>query len=151
MLVSCSPNQSVPTTTTTQITIATLPTTVAPINYGSDCNGIALDEIVRLDDLVTAADGKWYEEQQNWSDNRWDIYSAYTSSYRDLRSYIRTLDIPLVSTEQKKYIDAIQDLLSAGNRYMESDGEDLSVNDYLIPLSDARTDFYNAIWESCDR
>jgi hypothetical protein len=72
-------------------------------------------------------------------------------AYMELRSYIRTLDIPLISAEQRNFVDAIQDFVDAKNRYMESGRQDLSVNDYLIPLDDAGDDFYNAMWDVCSR
>jgi hypothetical protein len=139
------------TTVAPTTTIKVVKTTVAPINYGSDCNTGTLGEINRLAEEVIATRGKWEEDQDKSHDKRWDAAKAYTGAYRDLRSYIRTLDIPLVSTEQRNYVDALQDFLDAFNRYMESGRQDLSVNDYLIPLDDAETDFFDAMWETCSR
>ena len=80
-----------------------------------------------------------------------DAHYALTDAYRDLRSYYRNLDIPLIETEQQNLVDAIQDYVDALNRYLESDGRDLSVNDYIIPLSDAEADFGKAKNDICER
>ena len=81
----------------------------------------------------------------------WRRIYALTDAYRDFRSFIRNLDIPFASAQQRKFVDAIQDYVDALNRYLESDGKDLSVNDYLIPLSDAESDFNNAFLGTCQR
>jgi len=139
------------TTVAPTTTIKVVKTTVAPINYGSDCNTDTLGEINRLVEEVNAAIDKWQEDKDKGHDAVWEAHSTLMGAYRDLRSYIRTLDIPLVSAEQRNYVDALQDFLDAKNRYMESGRQDLSVNDYLIPLDDAETDFFDAMWETCSR
>jgi hypothetical protein len=54
-----------------------------------------------------------------------------------------------VSAEQKKIVDALQDYVEAFNHYWESGRQDLSVNDYLIPLTDATDDFLSAMGDIC--
>lgn len=147
-LNACGGNTTVATTTTT---IKPKPTTVAPIDYGSDCNTDTLVEIERLAEELGIARDKWEEDNDKSRDKAWEALSAYSDAYKNLRSYIRTLDIPLISAEQKNFVDAIQDYVDGKNRYWESGRQDLSVNDYLIPLSDAGTDFYNAMWDICSR
>lgn len=149
VLVSCSSNQSVPTTTTPTTTIKPKPTTVAPIDYGSDCKQSTYDEIIRLGDAIVVTKDKWEEDQDKSYDIAQEAYLANSTAMRDLRSYIRTLDIPLVSAEQKKIVDALQDYVEAFNHYWESGRQDLSVNDYLIPLTDATDDFLSAMGDIC--
>jgi hypothetical protein len=138
--------KSVPSTTTT---IKPKPTTVAPIDYGSDCKGTTYDEIGRLVDAIVDARAKWEEDKEKSYDVSENAFFAVIGASRDLRSYIRSLDIPFASAEQKNFVDAIQDYVDALNQYWESDREDLSVNDYLIPLTDATTDFFDAIGDIC--
>ena len=148
VLVSCSSTQSIPTTTTT---IKSELTTVAPIDYGNDCKRTSIDEVIRLGDARNIASDKWDEDQDKSHQIAQEAFFAHTSAWTALRSYVRTLDIPLVSAEQRNYVNAIQDYVAARNQYWESDREDLSVNDYLIPLSDAATDFLMALGDICNR
>ena len=134
--------KSVPATT---ITIKPKPITVAPTDFGSDCKQTTYEEVTRLIDVVVSAADKWAEDQNKSYDIAQEAFYANLSALRDLRSHIRTLDIPFSSAEQRNYVDAIQDYVDAGNQYWESDREDLSVNDYLIPLRDATTDFLKAM------
>ena len=138
--------KSVPTTTTT---IKPKPITVAPIDYGSDCKGTTYDEIDRLFGAIRDTRAKWEEDKEKSYDIAENAFFAVNGASRDLRSYIRSLDIPFASAEQKNFVDAIQDYVDALNQYWESDREDLSVNDYLIPLTDATTDFFDAIGDIC--
>ena len=147
-LNACGGNTTVATTTTT---IKPKPTTVAPIDYGSDCNTDTLYEIIRLKEELTIAYDKWVEDKDKSYERALEADNAYIVAYKNLRSYVRTLDIPLISAEQKNFVDAIQDYVDGKNRYWESGRQDLSVNDYLIPLSDATADFYNAMWDVCSR
>jgi hypothetical protein len=148
LLISCSSVQSVPTTTTTT-TVKPKGTTVAPIDYGNDCKRATYDEVIRLGEAVIVAKDKWEEEQDKSYDIAQEAFFANMSALREWRSYIRTLDIPLVSVEQRNVVDAIQDYVDAMNQYWESDREDLSLNDYLIPLTDAMSDFFSALRDTC--
>lgn len=147
VLVSCSSTQSVPVTTTT----TTPPATVTPIDYGSDCNTNTLVEIDRLGDGVRISLGKWEADKDKSYDIALEAHTAYMNASLTLRSYIRTLDIPFVNYEQWNYVEIIKDFVDASREYWESGRNNLSVNDYLIPLDDAATDFYNAMWDICDR
>ena len=153
VLVSCSSTQVVSTTTSTTISTTTStttpPTTVAPIDYGSDCETVTYDEIIRLAAVIEFAQGKLEEDRNKSRSKMVTAHYAVMDSYRNLRSYIRKLDIPLLSREQGNWVDAIQDYVDGLNRYLESDGLDLSVNNSLIPLNDAMTDFVDAFWEFC--
>ena len=153
VLVSCSSTQVVSTTTSsstsTTTSTTTPPTTVAAIDYGSDCETVTYDEIVRLATVIEIAQGKLEVDRNKSRSKMVTAHYAVMDSYRNLRSYIRKLDIPLLSREQRNWVDAIQDYVDGLNRYLESDGSDLSVNNYLIPLNDAMTDFVDAFWEYC--
>jgi hypothetical protein len=155
VLVSCSSTQVVSTTTssttstTTSTSTTTPPKTVAPIDYGSDCETVTYDEIIRLAAVIDFAQGKLEEDRNKSRSKMVTAHYAVMESYRNLRSYIRKLDIPLLSREQRNWVDAIQDYVDGLNRYLESDGLDLSVNNSLIPLNDAMTDFVDAFWEFC--
>jgi len=146
-LSACGDNATVAPTTTIKV----VKTTAAPIDYGSDCNVDTLREIIRLREELTIAYDKWAEDKDKSFERALEADNAYIVAYKNLRSYIRTLDIPLISAEQKNFVDAIQDYVDAKNRYWESGRQDLSVNDYLIPLSDAGTDFSNAIVKTCNK
>jgi hypothetical protein len=140
--------KSVPTTTTT---IKPKPITVAPIDFGSDCNSATLEEILRLVEEIETTRVKFDEDRDKSDELFWDAGKASLEAWRELRSYVRTLDIPLLDTQQRNYVDAMQDFISALNRYLESDGTDMGINDELLSLDDAETDFFDAVWESCDR
>ena len=104
-----------------------------------------------MSDEIVIANEKWQEDKDKSYDIAWEAHKAQIGAITEFRSYVRALDIPLLSTEQRNYVDAIRDFVDAKNRYMESESEDLSVNDYIIPLDDAATDFNNAMWDICDR
>lgn len=134
--------KGVPATT---ITIKPKPITVAPTDFGSDCKRTTYDEVTRLLDARGIAYDKFEEDQDKSTDIAQEAFFAFQRALTDLRSYIRSLDIPFSSAEQRNYVDAIQDYVDAGNQYWESGGQDLSVNDYRIPLGDATTDFLSAM------
>ena len=144
VLASCSSTQSVPTTTTPPTTNPTPPTTVAPIDYGSDCTDEKLTESARLLARTKNAQDDFDDNSNKSRSEMLDASNAYMESYRNLRSFVRNLDIPLLIAEQRNLVDAIQDYVDAFNRFLESDGRDLSVNDYIIPLEDAIVDFNKA-------
>ena len=152
VLVSCSSTQSVQTTTTTT-TIKPNPTTVAQIDYGSDCKlGVASrDTFITLSAEAFAFQYKYDEDRTKSPSEMLEAHYALTDAYRDLRSHVRNLEMPLLDTEQRNLVDAIQDYVDGLNRFLESDGRDLSVNDYVIPLSDATADFNKAFYEICTR
>jgi hypothetical protein len=70
---------------------------------------------------------------------------------KELRTYVRRLDLPTMSVVQSELVDAIENFLNAYNTYWESGKKNLSVNDYLIPLSDARLDFLDAWMSDCTK
>jgi len=120
--------------------------TVTTINYGTDCNRTVSTEIVRLTTLV--------KEARSDSNGGLNVptrsqYLAIVSSFENLRSYIRSLDIPIVATQQVVYVNVIDQYLDAFNIYWQSGKQDLSVNNYKRDLSDAATDFGNAFTTLC--
>ena len=128
-----------PTTTTT------VAVTTTTINYGKDCNSTVDAELQELFDELSVA---WKDatDGANAVPTRSE-YSAKHKAMRALRSYIRSLDIPLLSDEQQVFAQVMQDYINAYNKYWESGKRDLSVNDYLIPFGDAEDDFTSA-WNS---
>lgn len=131
-----------PTTTTTTTSVVVTTTTV---NYGKDCNS-TVDAVLQIlfDELSVA--WKNATDATNGIPTRSE-YNAKHGAMRALRSYIRSLDIPLLSNEQEVFTQVMQDYINAYNKYWESGKRDLSVNDYLIPYSDAENDFISA-WNS---
>jgi hypothetical protein len=121
-------------------------TTITTINYGTDCNRTVSTEIVRLTNLVKET--RSYTNSDLYVPTR-SQYVAIVSSLEDLRSYIRSLNIPLVLTEQTIYVNVIDQYLDALNLYWESGKRDLSVNNYKRDLLDAGTDFGNAFTTLC--
>ena len=123
-------------------------TTTTTISYGKDCNRVVADKLSLLADDVEVA---WKNATSNATSGvpSRSKYVAKVSALRDLRSYVRTLDIPTVSIEQSVFVNVIDEYLDAYNTYWESGKRDLSVNNYINDMSDASSDFYRAFWEVC--
>jgi hypothetical protein len=150
VLMSCSSNQSAPTTSTPTTTTPTPPTTVVPIDYGGDCTEEnRTDYVILVAQTANARDNLDDNSNKSLSEVL-ESYNAYMESYRNLRSFIRNLDIPFADAERKIYVDIIQDYVDALNQFLESDFNNLSFNDVLIPLSDAQADFYT-LFRKCFR
>lgn len=115
-------------------------TTTTTISYGKDCNKVVEAEMQRLRDVLTVA---WDKATTDGVPTR-EEYTAKHRAMNKLRSYVRSLDIPTLTTEQNVYVDAMENYLIAYNRYWESGKRDLSVNDYIIPFTDAEDDFATA-------
>ena len=154
VLMSCSSGQTVSTTTTTTTTTTTAPkpkpTMVAPIDYGSDCTEENGTEYVILSARAANARDNLDDNSNKSRSEVLESYNAYMESYRNLRSFIRNLDIPFADAERKILVDIIQDYVDALNQFLESDFNNLSFNDVLIPLSDAQADFYT-LFKKCVR
>lgn len=118
-------------------------TTTTTISYGKDCNKVVADKLSLFADDVEVA---WKNASGVPSRSE---YVAKVSVLRDLRSYVRTLDIPTVSIQQSVFVNVIDEYLDAYNTYWESGKRDLSVNDYITDMTDASSDFYRAFWETC--
>ena len=117
--------------------------TVTTINYGTDCKVSSVRELNRLIDV-----------QEQISSNRGSVptteeWNDETAAMEAVRSYVRALDIPLLSDYQFKYVNAIYDFLVAYNAYIESGKTDLTLNDYAIPYNDSEYDFQKAFREMC--
>ena len=120
-------------------------TTTTTISYGKDCNKVVDAEMQRLRDVLTVA---WDKRSGNGGTATNKEAQARSKAMRELRSYIRSLDLPTLFIEQNNFVDAMEKYLVAFNRYIESDKKDLSVNDYIIPFTDAEDDFaiaWNAV------
>ena len=112
-------------------------------NYGSDCN------VDGAFGLTTRID---------WQEYIGDLSSGYPSAGQfgaewkaisDVRSYVRGLDVPLLKSEQDTYVGAITDYILAFQRYYQSNGQDLTVNNYIMPYNDAEQDFVRSLWAMC--
>jgi hypothetical protein len=119
-------------------------TTVTTINYGTDCNRTVSNEIVRLQNELSEA---WSKATQGVPTR--SQYTAKVRALRDLRLYIRSLDIPLVNIEQIIFTNVIDQYLDAYNTYWESGKRDLSVNDYITDYQDASYDFNDSFNNLC--
>jgi hypothetical protein len=115
-------------------------TTTTTISYGKDCNKIVEAEMQRLRDVLTVA---WDNATTDGVPTR-EEHRAKSMAMKELRSYVRSLDIPTLTVEQNGYVDAMENYLIAYNQYIESGKRDLSVNDYIIPFTDAEDDFASA-------
>lgn len=63
--------------------------------------------------------------------------------------FIRRLDIPEVEAEQQAPLTALEEYVVAMNKYLESGGSDLTLNEYAIPLGDSLEDFLFALVAEC--
>lgn len=129
-----------PTTTTSSTS-----TTVA-INYGKDCNKTVSSKLDELATAVTEASEKRSGRNSTSTDKE---LGNRMQTWREFRSYLRSLDLPTMEFEKTVYVDIIEDYVKAINRYMESGKTDLSVNDYITPLQDAGDDFYTLFEAQC--
>lgn len=129
-----------PTTTTSSTS-----TTVA-INYGKDCNKAVSLKLEELAEAVREASNQ--RSGANGTSTSKELRKRM-ETWREYRSYLRTLDLPTMESEKIAFVNVIEDYLNALNRYMESDKTDLTVNDYLIPLGDANDDFYALFEAQC--
>jgi hypothetical protein len=117
--------------------------TVTTINYGTDCNLNSVRELNRLIDI-----------QEQISLNRGSVpttkeWQDETNAMEAVRSYVRALDVPLLSDYQFAYVNAIFDFLVAYNTYFQSGKTDLTLNNYTIPYNDSEYDFQKAFIEMC--
>ena len=118
--------------------------TTTTISYGKDCNKEAVAELDLLikdqefiSDLATG-----FPSPEHFGEE-WKAFS-------DVRSYVRGLDVPLLKSEQSIYVGAITDYILAFQRYYQSNGQDLTVNNYIIPYNDAEQDFTISFWSLCE-
>ena len=117
--------------------------TVTTINYGTDCKVSSVRELNRLIDV-----------QEQISSNRGSVptteeWNDETAAMEAVRSYVRALDVPLLSDYQFAYVNAIYDFLVAYNNYFQSGKTDLTLNNYTIPYNDSEYDFQKAFREMC--
>ena len=122
------------------VAVETTIATTTTISYGKDCNKVVDAEMQRLRDVLSVA---WDKATTGGVPTR-EEYLAKHRAMNKLRSYVRSLDIPTLTAEQNGYVDAMENYLIAYNRYIESGKKDLSVNDYIIPFTDAEDDFASA-------
>jgi hypothetical protein len=134
------------TITKVEPTTTSSTTTTVAIKYGESCNGTVSSKLDELATAVTEASEK-RSGGNNTSTSKELINRMQT--WREFRSYLRSLDLPTMEFEKTVYVDIIEDYVSAINRYMESGKTDLSVNDYITPLQDAGDDFYTLFETQC--
>jgi len=135
-----------PTTTTTTSTTIPQTTTTTTLDFGHDCHLGINKEMTELATAIRDA-----QDVRKGSVPTTKQWQKETKAWRDFRSFIRLLDIPLLTVEQAAYVNAIEDYLIAFNRYMESNKTDLTLNNYLTSLSDAHQDFSKAWSDLCKR
>ncbi len=135
--------QSTETSTTTSTTTIPPTTTTTTIYLGADCHPSIETEWIELRKVLSEA--RIHASGVPTTKE----YNAEVGAWRNLRTFIRSLDIPTLTVEQNAYVDAIQDYLVAYNQYIDSGKTDLSVNNYRIPMSDAANDFVDAWNEVC--
>ena len=134
LLFSCGYQLTKATTTTT---------TTTTINYGQDCNPIVSKELLDLLAAVRVAWDNATDDNQPSSSEK-DLHISTLTAFR---SYVRKLELPTLSIEQTKLVDAIQNYLIAFNDFWESNS--LAVNDLIIPYEDSRDDFTSAFYTTC--
>jgi hypothetical protein len=76
---------------------------------------------------------------------------AVVNAFISYRSYIRILDLETVKREQTAFVDALQEFISAFNRFIATQGQDQSVRDAQVPLRDALEDFVTALVRECSQ
>jgi len=135
--------QSTETSTTTSTTTIPPTTTTTTIYLGDDCHSSIETEWTELRGVASEA------RSQASGVPTTKEYNAEVRAWRNLRAFIRSLDIPTLTVEQNTYVDAIEDYLVAYNQYIDSRKTDLSVNNYWIPMSDAEDDFVDVWNEVC--
>ena len=123
-----------------------LQTATTIVEVGVDCNQEAFDLSEKFYAGFTAIRDK----------SIWPNGSATQSDVNDMtmailgwRTHIRSMDIPFMSLEQDNLVDVIQEYYKAFNDYVESGYSDLSVNDFEIPLKDAKVDFDKVFKAEC--
>jgi hypothetical protein len=119
-------------------------TTTSTINIGADCNGAVRIVVGNLIDAYMKIDEKIGGVPPSNSE-----YREWTEAMIGLRQYVRTLDLPLLVSEQNNYVNAIEDYVNAYNTFVESNGTDLSVNEFMIPFNDAESDFMLRFRDAC--
>ena len=123
------------------VAVETTVATTTTISYGKDCNKVVGAEMQRLRDVLAVA---WDKATDNGGTPTREEHRAKSMAMKELRGYVRSLDIPTLTAEQNGYVDAMENYLIAYNQYIESGKKDLSVNDYIIPFTDAEDDFASA-------
>ena len=141
---SCGYEISIQSTDTTTSTTTIPPTTTTTTIYlGADCHPSIETEMIELWEVVSEA------QSQASGVPTTKEYNPEVRAWRNLRTFIRSLDIPTLTVEQNAYVNAIKDYLIAYNQYIDSGKTDLSVNNYRIPMSDAEDDFVDVWNEVC--
>ena len=117
--------------------------TTTTISYGKDCNKeavVELDLLINDQEFISGL-ATGFPSPEHFGEE-WKAFS-------DVRSYVRGLDVPLLKSEQSIYVGAMTDFILAYQRYYESDGQDLTVNNYTMPYNDAEQDFTISFSQMC--
>ena len=117
--------------------------TTTTISYGKDCNNEAVTELELLIETQEFISGlsSGFPSAETFG-GEWKAFS-------DVRSYARGLDVPLLKNEQNIYVGAMTDFILAYQRYYQSEGQDLTVNNYIMPYNDAEQDFTISFSQMC--
>jgi hypothetical protein len=117
----------------------------ASVEYGEGCNKKDFETSRRLFKVYTTLKGAIPESK---APSREQV-SEISVALKDYRSFIRSLDLPTLLSEQNAVVDETERYVNALNRYVSSNFADLSVNDQMIPFTDAQTDFDQAFIQYC--
>ncbi len=77
------------------------------------------------------------------------MIAAETEAIRTYRSYIRELDLPTLKAQQSAIVDAAEQMVNGLFQFESSGFTDFTVNNYLIPFTDAHNDFDDVYGEFC--
>lgn len=114
----------------------------APVTiYESDCNETTVDRLSQEGERVVATRVSQFPTSVEMLTS--------IQAYQDFRMFIRRLDIPEVEAEQQALLTALEEYVVAMNKYLESGGSDLTLNEYAIPLRDSLEDFLFALVAKC--
>jgi|688.fasta_scaffold377042_1 hypothetical protein len=117
----------------------------ASVEYGNGCNKTAVQASTKLFTVYTTLTNDIPESKAPSRDQ----VSEISLALREYRSFIRSLDLPTLLPEQNAIVEETEKYVIALNKYMSSDFTDLSVNDQLIPFTDAHTDFNQKFSQYC--
>jgi hypothetical protein len=118
----------------------------ASVEYGDGCNKTAVQTSTKLftvySTLTDALSGTSKAPSR-------EQVSEISLALREYRSFVRSLDLPTLLPEQNSIVEETEKYVNALNSYVSSDFTDLSVNDQLIPFTDAHTDFNQKFSQYC--
>jgi hypothetical protein len=113
-------------------------------NYGSSCNketGAEVRLLIDEQEFISGLSDGYFPSFEQFNDE--------LKAFSDVRSYVRGLDVPLLQTKQDIYVGVMTDFILAYQRYYQSGGQDLTLNNYIMPYNDAEQDFLTSFSKMC--